>query len=139
MGPISVEYWQKGNTVPAQDAIAEKHFLNPSSSSGSCQRFGKGVGGKGWRLRMPKMQRMLIPRIMFSSSTRGNSKEGAEKRPESLAWKGFPHANPLCPPSPFETSDPGNPPQTKILTSTLQSLKSQMPLTLQWLLAYEAQ
>ena len=29
------------------------------------------------------------------------AKKSAEKRPESVAWEGFPRANPLRPPTPF--------------------------------------
>ena len=61
------------------------------------QRFGKGVGGRGLATNRAQIRQKRIPRIVSSVSSGGDRKNGAEKRPESLAWSG---REPL-----FETSD----------------------------------
>ena len=42
---------------------------------------------------------------MSSYFIRGIGQRGQKKRPEFRVWEGFPCANPLCPPTPLETSD----------------------------------
>ena len=63
--------------------------------------FEKGLAGGGWQPRAPRTQQNWYPRILFFYSWGAHRKKGAEKRPESMACKGFPCANPLCPPTPF--------------------------------------
>ena len=65
------------------------------------RRFRKEVGGRGLRQTAPKDSKKWPPRIVFFSSYKRHRKRGAEKRSESMVWKEFPCANPLCPPTPF--------------------------------------
>ena len=47
--------------------------------------------------RTPKVLQKCVPLLL-----RGHREKGTEKRPESLAFKGFPRANPLSPPLPAD-------------------------------------
>ena len=56
----------------------------------------EGVGDKQTPKKSPKSSPEMCP-----PSPKGHREKGTEKRPESLTNEGFPHANPLCPPTPF--------------------------------------
>ena len=66
-----------------------------------CRRFRKGVGGKGLATNKPPKRAQTILQKCVPLLLMGHRKKGTEKRPKSLAYEGFPHANPLCPPTPF--------------------------------------
>ena len=67
--------------------------------------FEKGLAGGDWRPTVPTMQQKMLPQNCVLLLIRGHGRKGAEKRPQFMVWEGFPCANPLCPPTPFETSD----------------------------------
>ena len=94
--------------------------VNPDSNNGKfCEpchvnvsiprvspRFRKGVGGR--RLATNSAQnaaKTKTPQNCVLLLIRGHRKKGAAKRPEFMVFEGFPSFNPLCPPTPFETSD----------------------------------
>ena len=66
-----------------------------------CQRFRKGVGGRGLAINKPPKRAQKVPQKCVPLLLRGHRKKGAEKRPESLVFEGRLRANPLCPPTPF--------------------------------------
>ena len=67
----------------------------PNYSEVSNRGWREGVGDKRTPKKNPKSSPEMCP------PSRGHREKGIEKRPESLAFKGFRHANPLCPPTPF--------------------------------------
>ena len=84
--------------LPGAHQKAKKHPLGKAPFS---RRFRKGVGGTG----LPPKRAQTVLQKCVPILLRGHRKKGTEKRPECLAFEGFPCANPLCPPTPFETSD----------------------------------
>ena len=89
----NVELWIKHravrNNAPAVSKVYPRH---------NCQKFREGVGGRGWRPAGAKIQQN-VPRSCVPLLITGDRKKDAEKRPESVAWEGFPRANPLHPPT----------------------------------------
>ena len=65
------------------------------------QRFRKGVGGKGLATDKPPKRAQKVLQKFVPLLLSGHRKKGTENRPKSLAFEGFLHANPLCPPTPF--------------------------------------
>ena len=67
------------------------------------QRFRKGVGKRGLATNNTQNTAKLVPQNYVLPFIRGHRKKGAEERPESTVWEGFPCVNPLCdcPPTPF--------------------------------------
>ena len=64
--------------------------------------FEEGLAGRGWRqTNAQKEPKKIFRNVSPSLLLRGHRKKGTEKRLESLAYEGFPHANPFCPPTPF--------------------------------------
>ena len=63
--------------------------------------FEKGLAGGGWRQTNPPKRAQKVLQKFVPLLLKGHRRKGTEKRPESLAFKGFPRANPLCPPTPF--------------------------------------
>ena len=66
------------------------------------QRFREGVGGRGLATDRALNAAKIAPRIVSTFSQGRNRENDAEKMPESLVKQGFPRANPLCPPTPFQ-------------------------------------
>ena len=65
------------------------------------QKFRKGVGGRGLATNKPPTRAQKVLQKYVPLLLRGHRKKVTEKRPESLAFEGFPRANPLCPPTLF--------------------------------------
>ena len=65
-----------------------------------CQRFRKGVGGRGLATNSTQNTANILPQNCVLLLIRGHRERGADKGPESTVWEGFPCANPLCPPTP---------------------------------------
>ena len=63
--------------------------------------FEKGLAGGGCQLTNPQKQPNKALQKWVPLLLRWHRQKGTEKRPQSLACKGFPRANPLCPPTPF--------------------------------------
>ena len=63
------------------------------------------VSKRGWQDGVGDQQRPKyskhVPQNGVLLLIRGRRKKGAEEKAESMAWEGFPCANPLCPPTPF--------------------------------------
>ena len=73
----------------------------PSFQTPKFRGFEKGLAGGGWRLAGTKIQQKIVLQKCVPLLIGGDRKKGAEKRPESVAWEGFPRAHPLSPPTPF--------------------------------------
>ena len=105
--PEIVAFRDSGKILPAIFPGLSRSFPREPPNS---QRFRRGVGGRGLATNKPPKRAQKVLQQCVPLLLRGHRKKGTEKRPESLAYEGFFRANPLCPPTPFRTSEtgPGN-------------------------------